>query len=189
MFRFQSFLDLIKRGASWVDLDQSDRGSSPSMPIRVLFQHVRGHELARRCDHPFALQVAGIIAANCQSEVSGQRAPDPTHSFQQDHTMAKQSSYFGTAILHHDVSLKGPRPITGVEQRAEENRQALGGMRRPDKSVKTKGLYRQAGQQIQCALGNIVDTYPKLTQIVQDLRDHKIVDGIPGEIAAVARRA
>ena len=63
-----------------------------------------------------------------------------------DNIMYKQAAFFGSAELRREADLAGPAPKSRAECRTEENLEALGGMRRPDRSVAKRAAYIEQGE-------------------------------------------
>ena len=91
--------------------------------------------------------------------------------------MAKQSSFFGNTSLHRAYDLAGPAQPSRRELRASEDQRALGGMRRPDLSVRRNAGYRKVGQKLRAALEQYVDSHPQLLELARSLRRGSKVEG------------
>ena len=91
--------------------------------------------------------------------------------------MSRQSAFFGGTTLERTQELAGPREESGRERRNAENDQALGGMRRPDRSVESQSRYLETGKVLRGVLMDILVEFPVVLQIVRDIRDGKRVEG------------
>ena len=104
-----------------------------------------------------------------------------------DNIMDKQSAYFGTADLYRDADLAGPSAPSKLHVRNLENQQALGGMRRPDLSVRRNPAYRTIGQALHGMAPSFIKDNPTTLQVVRDLRLGKAVSGFSERISAAFR--
>ena len=59
-----------------------------------------------------------------------------------DSLIDKQSAFFSSSHLYRSVDLAGPATQSSLHIRNIENDKALGGMRRPDRSVQQSSRYR-----------------------------------------------
>ena len=71
-----------------------------------------------------------------------------------DSTSARQSAFFSQTVLARSGQLTSRRQLTNRELRELENSQALGGMRRPDLSVKRSDMYHKVGNKLRILLEN-----------------------------------
>ena len=139
-------------------------------------------------------EVAGAPAGMAGAPAtSREHQPLPTGAMEEptprvDNHMARQSAYFGNTTLERAVELAGPRAISGREQRNFENDFALGGMRRPDKSVATRPQYAEVGKAMRSVLDALVEKFPEVLQLVQDMRVGKQVTGFSDVVLQAARQ-
>ena len=66
--------------------------------------------------------------------------------------MSRQSSYFGTATFTRAADLAAPAPACQKPLKEQQNLECLGGMRRPDPSVRAHEGYPVAGTRIRAML-------------------------------------
>ena len=101
--------------------------------------------------------------------------------------MDRQSAFFASSQLLRSYDLAGPAPKSKLHYRNLENDEALGGMRRPDRSVHTSPGYRSVGQRIFDMGEAFIKSNPKSLDIVRDLRAGKVVTGFPDDMVAAFR--
>jgi hypothetical protein len=101
--------------------------------------------------------------------------------------MDKQSSYFSISHLQRSYDLAGPPQQSSLHRRNIENFEALGGMRRPDLSVKRHPSYRQVGDSLYKMALDFIGKFPDALQVVKDIRQGKSVTGFSEEVATAFR--
>ena len=84
--------------------------------------------------------------------------------------MSRQSAFFGPTSLCRTYDLAGTPHESRVEARERENSAALGGMRRPDRSVDTGLDYAGAGKELGQMLDGIIHKHPATLDLVEQLR-------------------
>ena len=94
-----------------------------------------------------------------------------------DEAMLRQSAFFSDAVLHREVQLGARQGPTTRQAKAQEDEFALGGMRRPDKSVLQSPLYAKVGQRLREMLERFVERHPHSFLVVNSLRQGHQVDG------------
>ena len=87
-----------------------------------------------------------------------------------DSIMDKQSSYFSTSHLTSSDGRAGPPQQSSLHRRNLENFEALGGMRRPDLSVKRLPSYRQVGDSLYKMAVDFIGEFPETWQVIEDIR-------------------
>ena len=101
--------------------------------------------------------------------------------------MSRQSAFFGPTSLRRTYDLAGTPHESRVEARERENQAALGGMRRPDRSVDTGLDYAGAGKELGRMLAGIIHRYPATLDLVEQLRSGQRVSGFDSGIMEEVR--
>ena len=101
--------------------------------------------------------------------------------------MDKQSAFFGASHLYRSCDLAGPAAPSALHTRNIENFDALGGMRRPDRSVQQLSGYRIVGAEISCMAEQFISEHPHTLGVVQDLRKGITVTGFSDDVACSFR--
>jgi hypothetical protein len=101
--------------------------------------------------------------------------------------MDRQSSFFASSRLVRAYDLAGPAQQSKLHARNLENDVALGGMRRPDRSVHTSPGYRAVGQQLFTMGEAFIKDNPSALNIVRELRAGNTVSGFPDQMVASFR--
>ena len=104
-----------------------------------------------------------------------------------DSLMDKQSAFFSSSHLYRSVDLAGPAAQSSLHLRNIENDKALGGMRRPDRSVQQSSRYRQVGMDIFDMASQFITNHPETLEIVSDLRKGVTVTGFSPQVASSFR--
>ena len=86
-----------------------------------------------------------------------------------DLIMDKQSAYFATSQLTRAYDLAGPQAPSSLHIRNQENSAALGGMRRPDRSVLANPLYRSVGAELHSMALDFIKDYPSSLKVIRGL--------------------
>ena len=105
-----------------------------------------------------------------------------------DALMSGQSAFFGTASLKRSCDLAGPADLSRREVRNLENEQALGGIRRPDISVRHSNKYRAEGRKFRSMLERFVDKHREALEVIEAVRNGSQVDGFAHELLDELRR-
>ena len=101
--------------------------------------------------------------------------------------MDKQSAFFGTSQLYRSCDLAGPSNPSSLHIRNIENFEALGGMRRPDRSVQQLSGYSIVGADIHAMATKFITEYPHILDVVQNLRQGIAVTGFSDDVASSFR--
>ena len=99
-----------------------------------------------------------------------------------DLIMDKQSAYFATSQLTRAYDLAGPQAPTSLHLRNQENSVALGGMRRPDLSVRSNPLYRSIGAKLHIMASDFIKDFPSSLNVIRGLRAGDEVSGFSDKI-------
>ena len=91
--------------------------------------------------------------------------------------MDKQSAYFATSQLTRAYDLAGPQAPTSLHIRNQENAMALGGMRRPDRSILASPLYRIVGAKVHIMASDFIKDFPSSLNVIRGLRAGDKVSG------------
>ena len=100
-----------------------------------------------------------------------------------DATMDRQSAYFSTTTLSRAYDLAGPVAESALHRRNIENMQALGGMRRPDRSVQTNSKYRTLGTRLSAMAMQFIKDYPAAMRVIDDIRNGRSTRGFDKNIS------
>ena len=104
-----------------------------------------------------------------------------------DNTMDKQSAFFGTSQLYRSCDLAGPATASALHIRNVENLEALGGMRRPDRSVQQHDTYGIIGAELHSMAVKFITDHPHILSVVQNLRKGVVVSGFSDDVASLFR--
>ena len=104
-----------------------------------------------------------------------------------DNIMDKQSAFFGSSQLYRDCDLAGPAVPSALHIRNIENTESLGGMRRPDRSVKLIEGYKTIGKELYDMATQVISDNPEALGVVQDLRLGTEVTGFSESITSSFR--
>ena len=129
--------------------------SDNTRPAAIIADHLRGKPAS-----------AGPQAAGCHNVV------------------ASQSSCFGPASITRAADLAGPALACQRTVKEQQNRECLGGPRRPDLSVRAHSEYKVAGTRTQAMLDGFVDRFPQARSVVdaQEQTDLRLQRWCPGPL-------
>lgn len=89
--------------------------------------------------------------------------------------------------MDRPYQLAGPAPVSRREQRDEEDRQALGGMRLPARSVDKMPRARSVGAQVRTLLSKVLDAHPSVLSAVAASLDGQAMQALPDSVVELAR--
>ena len=133
------------------------------------------------------------VAAPCDTDripaSNHQHAPPISEPLQErnDPLMSKQASFFGSATLTRPWDLAGPSGLTKREQRSHEEQEALGGMRRPDLSVRRSPKYRAVGKKLRTMLEAMVDSHDEALSVIEAVRSGSQTGGFSQDVLRSVR--
>ena len=103
--------------------------------------------------------------------------------------MDRQSAYFSTTTFSRAYDLAGPVAESALHRRNIENMQALGGMRRPDRSVQANTKYRILGFRLSAVVMQFIKDYPAAMLVIDDIRNGRSTRGFTENITSAFRSA